>query len=587
MAKMIPSEIDPDTKSSGERRVFSLLKADPDTENWTVLHSLGLARRGKKKPFGEIDFVVLVPGKGIICLEVKSGRISCKDGVWSTTDRFGVTNNYKRSPFSQAQEGMFAVRKALEKKFGNGSVEHNCPMGYGVVFDSVSCPPVTTEFERSDVIDQDDLRHPISRSLLRLAKHQEGMLIAKNPPEQKTLKKIRQFFRPDFDLVVTRSTQIGRTEDTLLQLTEEQYTRLDELEDNPRCLFEGAAGTGKTVLAVEFARRSAQERSKKTLLVCFNRLLGQWLATDSPASNVDGLVTGSFHSLIRERIIKTDLAEELSSAEKNVPAKDLFNEVMPALGELAIDDLGERFDTIVIDEVQDLMRPEILNVLDQWLVGGLSGGNWALFGDFTRQALFNAPENGLAELENRSPYFTKAKLRQNCRNTRRIASETAYLSGFKDLPYVLMTVEGLPVEYYYWNEGADKISQIEGTIERLEEGGVSISDIVILGTKKLQNSSLSASKDIAGYQIHDITKRHSGHKTDKTILYSTAHGFKGLESPVVIVIDIDDVALEGNQSLLYVAMSRARSSLSLFIDENTRVNVDERIKEGMLRELKQ
>ena len=60
MAKMIPTQIDNEGISSAERRVFGLLESDPATKDWTVLHSLGLARR-RSGPYGEIDFVVIVP----------------------------------------------------------------------------------------------------------------------------------------------------------------------------------------------------------------------------------------------------------------------------------------------------------------------------------------------------------------------------------------------------------------------------------------------------------------------------------------------------------------------------------------------
>lgn len=55
MAKMIPTQIVDDGVSSGERRIFTLLKEDPATTNWTALHSLGLARR-EGGPYGEFDY---------------------------------------------------------------------------------------------------------------------------------------------------------------------------------------------------------------------------------------------------------------------------------------------------------------------------------------------------------------------------------------------------------------------------------------------------------------------------------------------------------------------------------------------------
>ena len=168
MANMIPPQIDNDRVSASERRIFGLLDADPAAEDWTVLHSLGVARR-ETGPFGEIDFVVIIPGQGIICLEVKGGRVSCEDGIWRTMDRYGSVAVMRRSPFMQARESMFALRNSIVAHFGQLAGESKCPIGTGVVFPDVNCPPVTPEFERADVIDAEDLRRPISRSIERLA----------------------------------------------------------------------------------------------------------------------------------------------------------------------------------------------------------------------------------------------------------------------------------------------------------------------------------------------------------------------------------------------------------------------------------
>ena len=68
MAKMIPPYCDEnDPKLAAERRVFAKLKNDPATDGWTVLHSLELTSRGHRKPYGEIDFVILVPRGGVFC----------------------------------------------------------------------------------------------------------------------------------------------------------------------------------------------------------------------------------------------------------------------------------------------------------------------------------------------------------------------------------------------------------------------------------------------------------------------------------------------------------------------------------------
>ena len=70
MARMSPNVISPETRSEGERRLFKLLRDDPATKGWTVLHSIDIPRHINNVS-GEADFVIIVPGRGILILEVK------------------------------------------------------------------------------------------------------------------------------------------------------------------------------------------------------------------------------------------------------------------------------------------------------------------------------------------------------------------------------------------------------------------------------------------------------------------------------------------------------------------------------------
>ena len=126
MAKMIPARLECDDASAGERRVFALLERDPATTNWIVLHSLGLARRATG-PYGEIDFAVIIPGEGLICLEVKGGRVSSEGGIWQTMDRRGHVAVLKKSPFMQARDSMFALRRAIVRHFGGRRLRITLP----------------------------------------------------------------------------------------------------------------------------------------------------------------------------------------------------------------------------------------------------------------------------------------------------------------------------------------------------------------------------------------------------------------------------------------------------------------------------
>ena len=46
-------------------------------------------------------------------------------------------------------------------------------------------------------------------------------------------------------------------------------------------------------------------------------------------------------------------------------------------------------------------------------------------------------------------------------------------------------------------------------------------------------------------------------RKEKIVKFSTIHSFKGLESPVIIVVDIEEVSGTRPQSLLYVSMSQS------------------------------
>ena len=79
MVTFIPPYMGEEIKSNAEKKLFYKLQDMEDTDDWTVLHSVGIANHPTQSQ-GEADFVVVIPGGGIFVLEVKGGRISYHDG---------------------------------------------------------------------------------------------------------------------------------------------------------------------------------------------------------------------------------------------------------------------------------------------------------------------------------------------------------------------------------------------------------------------------------------------------------------------------------------------------------------------------
>jgi hypothetical protein len=572
---MIPSEPHEGTVSAAERRLFELLKHDPDTEGWTVLHSLGLARRARK-PFGEIDFVILIPGSGVFCLEVKGGGISCRDGIWQTVNRFGCVDSLKRSPFAQAREGMFALRDAVLNRAPVG-FPAGIVFGYAVVMPDVSFAARAPEWEVHQVIDRSALRNPISGAIRRLAEQQRKLMnipSAEKEPTRGTIGIITQLLRPDFDMVVTRGAQIEQTEQRLLDLTQEQYDALDLAVDNPRCLFDGAAGTGKTMLALEYARRSARS-GVRTLLLCFNRLLGDWLERETEElGSKTTLTAGRYFKLVRQAITQSSLATEFLEKERT-QSPDLYERVYADFGSLAIEEVSPRYDLLVVDEAQDLLGPAALDCFNAWLSGGLAGGRWGIFGDFQRQAIFGSrsADQMKALLYERAPHYAKGRLRQNCRNTRSIGEETALLSGFESLPYRLGQIEGLAVDYRYYASPADQRAALEDVLRRLLADGVKATDIVVLSQNRLAKSGVRGTDGGTDFKLLEVSDVE--HPRVPVVRFATVRAFKGMESPVVVLCDVSQVSKDEPQALLYVGMSRARSQLTVLVDIQARPSIRE------------
>lgn len=570
---MIPGRIDSAAPAS-ERRVFDLLRADPDSTGWTVLHSLGLASRGRK-PYGEIDFVILAPGLGILCLEVKGGRVRCQDGVWYTRNRDGRESLLAKSPVMQAREGMFALMKAIRGHFGEGSSEAAVLVGSGVLFPDVPAPPAGIEAESWEFIDRDALtRRPISYTVRTILREQLERLGEESAGAEPTvLKTIRSFLRPDFDVVVARGTTIDRAEEQIIRLTQSQFDVLDNLELNRRCVVVGAAGTGKTLVAVELARR-AKAAGLRPVVLCFNRLLGRWLEAElGPGMTFVGSYHRVLRRLINDSCVRNAFSSDAASAPEGVDFREWPMYVLEALGER-----GPIGNLLVLDEAQDLANDADLCVLDGMLEGGLAGGRWVMLGDFTRQAIFGGAcadmgfEGFEQVLRQRAPYFTMLRLNVNCRNTRQIAEETAMLSGFETLPYRLNTADGPAVDFRFWSSPEEQGAQLGRSIADLLRDGVKPHQITILSPLRFENSVASQLPG-KGQTVADISAGFD-HLSTGVVRFATIQSFKGMETAVAVLSDLRGIEDVVRQALLYVGMSRARTYLVMHVHKSFRTHLD-------------
>ena len=587
MARMLPPYISDEVKSTGERRVFDLFKNTPDTEDWVVLHSLSLSKHVKRL-YGEIDFLVLAPGLGIFCLEVKSGDVKRNKGVWEFTNRFGEVTMNARGPFQQSQESMFSLINSIRKRFGEGHRLGRLLYGFGVMFPHVLFKAEGTDMEQWQIYDSDSRRLPVNKYIEQLSKftrekvgHSKWFDEAESIPTKSDVDQLIVYLRGDFERLSSTKQLVNEIEVQLNEWTTEQFKCLDQLQDNPRCVFQGAAGTGKTMLALESVRRGLF-KNQRILIVCFNSLLGNWFVSQLPQNASNNRVTaGSFHQVLaRISSIPNDMTQQIVNKD------DFFKYDLPVRALEAIESGSiTLFDKLIIDEGQDLIRLEYLDVFDALIKGGLAGGNWEIYSDFERQAIYSdfTPREMLEMLSSRAT-FVRFRLTVNCRNTKPIGEEIHLLSGFESASFLTNKINGIPVEYYFYSNGEDQILKLKSLLLKLYQQKIEPQKITILSPYRMPNSVVTGINSSI-FKILDLSE-HPHFPPPNTITFSTIHGFKGLENSYIILTDINRINDDEFKSLLYIGMSRAKVGLTILLDERSKKEYNDLVKKTFQSSIK-
>lgn len=571
MARMIPPVPAVETPDS-ERRVYERFQSElPDT--WTVVHSQrfllpasrpdrSASRRGPQE--GEIDFLVLDPSRGAIGFEVKGGGVRRTADGWSSVDRHRTTHQIK-DPGKQASSGVHAIRRYLEDAPGFGGRGFRCRFAWGVVLPDVECPvDMGPDLPRDVVLDRGDfagsrLRQAVDRAFDRHCG--AGQRLSEEGAEAFVAALVERF--PPASRLALRFREEDRD---MLRLTEDQMLILDNLAAHDRAAIAGSAGTGKTVLAQEKARRLATT-GKRVLLLCFNLPLAEELSAGARDFDVE-----TFHAFCRQLALRAGLPFESPRPGRDKD-KRFWAEEAPVLLLDALQQLPAeaRYDAIVVDEAQDFL-PDWWPCLDEALRRNRDGTLYAFYDD-NQNIYGGGPPGALQVIETRLVY--------NCRNTACIAGYAARQVGAE--PRVKAGApQGEPVEEVTCRGDAEVVQAVAERLDRLVfRENVDPDAIAVVSTRTLKNSPFASDHRAGRFELVNLGNR--GRKSDpaspaRQVVFDTLHRFKGLERDVVILLDLPggdrDAAGRGSSSagprgdLLdvdarqrYVAASRAKHLL--------------------------
>ncbi|MBX3007657.1 MAG: NERD domain-containing protein [Melioribacteraceae bacterium] len=512
--KMIPNIFyNYSSHKEAEMKVFKALKEIDFIEGPSyAFHSILIPNHINRYKFvGESDFLFLSK-YGLFILEVKGGGISVSDGKWYSTDRNNQRHQLKEPPFHQAEENLFSIIRDINLGFYS-------PTAYGVVFpDTIWNNRITSiEFNRDTICDKNDLMVFgiwLKNFLSHYSNNSDKYLI------EKEIEEIKNKLRPNFDFALDMRNKLTLLEEQRLVLTEKQFNYLDIAMQIPRICVEGGAGTGKTILAIELARRFAMS-NKKVSLICKSNWLRHSLSSDISLKNV---FVSTFDSL------KLDM---------------LTNNI-------------EFYDVMIIDEAQDLQISDI-DVLENSLLNGLEKGIWYAFLDKQNQSLVFIDDNDTGVEFLLSFRSNNINLNKNLRNTKQIVSRVKDILNFPSIEK--SDIHGPEVKELYFKDGAE----LNNVIKDLLDSGAEKNEITILSPNTFRESAIYKLLPTTTLKkIKELDEYSMRHLPISDISFAEIKNFKGLENNIIILADIDkpkgDMSIKFRNSL-YVGMTRAKSLL--------------------------
>ena len=525
--------------------------------NWT-----GPVRTHGPARDGEADAVITHPEYGLLVLEVKAGEPSVdRAGHW----HLGPIE-LKESPFEQASKSKHFLRAKIVDLPDWPSADRKPRAGHAVAFPEVDLESL-----------------PRGHSLLGLGADAptdlvlDARALETTDGVQRWLDHVFEFWRGDgggFDVPLgEKGVEIvdellrptvslhrlvrGRIEDDRAALVDASRTQ-SRILNRSRGLRQvevvGPAGSGKSMLAAEKARRLASE-GYRTLLVCFNQRLATTMQRDlASAKRPAGLTVTTFHRLCE---LVGSRAGVLPQRPSLLP-QEWWDQTLPDALDAAIDaEPDKRYHAVIVDEGQDFAHGW-LESLGMMLFDHKEDVFW-VFHD-PAQALFRPDVVGQLGLERLELFEDHRTPPAVSRLASRFRGDDAEIDVFRE--------EGLPAEIVDASAGEGTVEAVRKTLHRLiVEEQVPEFRIAVLSGATPTKSSVWAQRKFGNAVLWNEALDEAGRskglppedvpdEPGDVVLFETIRRFKGLEREVIVLCELPEDAGRLDE-LLYVGLTRA------------------------------
>tara|TARA_R110002124_G_scaffold64556_1_gene176224 strand:- start:1750 stop:3585 length:1836 start_codon:yes stop_codon:yes gene_type:complete len=559
-----------------ERQLFTAFEAIQNRDDWVVLTGLTVGQHVAGLS-GEVDAIVIAPGKGILLIEVKTAEhVEYRDGQW-----FLAKNpNPTKSPLVQLDGARRSVRYFLKNRELLSGDE---PIARLVWFANLgrwqfdNGSPQDLTFFEWELAWGEDLAKPAETVERVLAEHvswygaTEGLEIEPKSLTAQHADEIADALLSNFTATTTPgSLRAARLIDERA-LLEQQEIALELLETNPHLYFDGPAGCGKSWLVAIAARRAARA-GHRTLLTCWNLLMADELRTLVGSSSLDIEIADLNSVMLRV----SGLDENPEGADDTWYREELPTRALASLTQHP--ELGG-FAAICVDEFQDIAGvPLLMDVLQALAVGAdIHRAHVVLAGDAGQQIMRSTDDRAEPLLAARElvPDLVHVRVRRNCRVAPRLLRaisgqlgrplnhsgdrmpestlgqlDKVTVAEGRELPALATALKGLLEQH-----PADEIVVLSPYGPHSSMVGRLLAREPETKEERWLHENLSGE---AGIKSHSIFK------------------FKGLDAAAVVLTDLspksaawaDEHGLSWND-LLYVGMTRAQYRCTLLRAEDT------------------
>ena len=527
MAIMIPNRPHTFSPASLEGIMFEGLEKLPD--DYYVFHSLRISTVVDNTFHeSETDFVVFNKRLGILCLEAKAGQVQYKDGYWLYGSGEPMHNG---GPFNQASSNKWKLIKYFENhRFA--SILDKCKFLHAVWFPSITEDKVRTmilptESDRALIMTQEALSDP-EPYLERIFATELPGGKETNLSDNDFNRIMREILCPQFNVFPSVTFEADLKKIVFHRLLQEQSGILNFLSEQKTAVINGAAGTGKTMIAVEKAQRHALA-GEEVLFLCYNNQLKNYLSENYAHDNIDYYTISGYACKLCD-----------STTPNYVKMQEKLEE-MYLFGTFP-------YDHVVIDEgqdfgIEDVEEADVIETLKSIIEDTKPDtSSFYIFYDKLQLVQSSQIPKYIEEAD------CKLTLYRNCRNTENIATTSLAPITERTPKLIDGCVKGAPAKLHFCADEAAVQAKLNLLLDTLKGQGVK--DIIILTCKTETTSMLSGVVSNGVYR--------------NKYRFSTCRKFKGLEADAVILVDVDsDTFTDNNILLYYVGTSRARLWLDI------------------------